>query len=69
MKPSIAFGISFMIYSVRRTWHLIICELLTGFLRRKDMRLERAAMIIDKMEGAGRDGQYRQARVLVSGLY
>lgn len=48
---------------------MIICELLTGFLRRKDMRLESAAMIINKMEGAGRDGQYRQARVLVSGLY
>lgn len=69
MKPIIAFWISFMIYSVRKIWHLIICELLTGFLGRKDMRLERAAMAIDKMEGAGRDGQYRQARVLVSGLY
>ena len=48
-----------MIYSVRKIWHLMICELLTGFLGRKDMRLERAVMTIDKMEGAGRDGQYR----------
>ena len=32
------------------------------------MLLESAAMIINEMEGAGRDGQYGQARVLVSGL-
>lgn len=57
-----------MIYSVRKIWNLITCKLLTGILGRKDMLLESAAMIINEMEGAGRDGQYGQARVLVSGL-
>ncbi len=48
---------------------MINWEFLQRILGRKDLLLERAAMIINKMEGAGRDGQYRQARVLVSGLY